>query len=124
MDSVEYVPQQQAMYEAARIAERNVELLERLEGKEMIMLNDVGNFGVCDYCDNIIEFEEDLVVPWAAQECDIEYHVDCFEEYTAKEARYWRTARTTVVDEQDAYGNTPKNSSYIERVIDAADNKE
>lgn len=88
------------------------------------MLNDVGNFGVCDYCDGIIEFEEDLVVPWAAQECDIEYHVGCFEEYTEKEAGYWRGVSNTVGDEQDAYGNTAKNSSYIERIIDAADNKE
>lgn len=89
-----------------------------------VMLNDVGNYGVCDYCDSIIEFEEDLVVPWASQDCDLEYHVECFEGYLEKEAEFWRTVRNPLGDEQDAYGNTPKNSSYIERIIDAADNKE
>ena len=44
MDSVEYVPQQQAMYEAARIAERNAELLNRLGGLDPDVVNSPSHY--------------------------------------------------------------------------------
>ena len=76
---------------------------------------------ICEHCDKPVE-NDDLD---AHHDESGDYHYDCYEELSSKEAAYWANlyyAEKQTVSERGGYEwGDPKNVEYVEYVLDKAD---
>jgi len=76
----------------------------------------------CEICNNTIENENEAIHDDAGQ-----YHEDCHDEHQIQESAYWlawykgEKAKSVLVDDGQGYDwGDPKNSQYLEHILDNA----